>query len=41
MTSQEKTEEFPLADIFDEDEIEKNFLLSKPVCFVVLGKPVS
>nr|XP_020032489.1 adenylate kinase 9 [Castor canadensis] len=39
MTSQEKTEEFPLADIFDEDEIEKNFLLSKPVCFVVLGKP--
>lgn len=41
MTSQEKTEEHPFADIFDEDETERNFLLSKPVCFVVFGKPVS
>ncbi|XP_009450093.2 adenylate kinase 9 isoform X7 [Pan troglodytes] len=39
MTSQEKTEEYPFADIFDEDETERNFLLSKPVCFVVFGKP--
>ncbi|XP_011757222.2 adenylate kinase 9 isoform X4 [Macaca nemestrina] len=39
MTSQEKTEEHPFADIFDEDETERNFLLSKPVCFVVFGKP--
>nr|XP_035152378.2 adenylate kinase 9 isoform X2 [Callithrix jacchus] len=39
MTSQEKTEEHPFADIFDEDETEKNFLFSKPVCFVVFGKP--
>uniref|UniRef100_A0A1D5R112 Adenylate kinase 9 n=1 Tax=Macaca mulatta TaxID=9544 RepID=A0A1D5R112_MACMU len=39
MTSQEKTEEPPFADIFDEDETERNFLLSKPVCFVVFGKP--
>ncbi|XP_008575652.1 PREDICTED: adenylate kinase 9 [Galeopterus variegatus] len=39
MTSHEKTEEHPFADIFDEDETEKNFLLSKPVCFAVFGKP--
>uniref|UniRef100_A0A2K6GFB4 Adenylate kinase 9 n=1 Tax=Propithecus coquereli TaxID=379532 RepID=A0A2K6GFB4_PROCO len=39
MISQEKTEEHPFADIFSEDETEKNFLLSKPVCFVVFGKP--
>ncbi|XP_069929809.1 adenylate kinase 9 isoform X4 [Oryctolagus cuniculus] len=39
MTSQEKTEEYPFADIFSEDEIERNFLLSKPVCFAVFGKP--
>lgn len=41
MTSQEKTEEYPFADIFSEDEIERHFLLSKPVCFAVFGKPVS
>ncbi|XP_046530536.1 adenylate kinase 9 isoform X3 [Equus quagga] len=39
MTFQEKTEEHPFVDIFNEDEAEKNFLLSKPVCFVVFGKP--
>ncbi|XP_072821810.1 adenylate kinase 9 isoform X7 [Vicugna pacos] len=39
MTSQEKTEEHPFVDIFNEDEAEKNFMLSKPVCFVVFGKP--
>nr|XP_012608625.1 adenylate kinase 9 isoform X2 [Microcebus murinus] len=39
MISQEKTEELPFADIFSEDETEKNFLLSKPVCFAVFGKP--
>ncbi|XP_057593660.1 adenylate kinase 9 [Hippopotamus amphibius kiboko] len=39
MTSQEKTEEHPFADIFNEDEADKNFMLSKPVCFVVFGKP--
>uniref|UniRef100_A0A8C9DUK7 Adenylate kinase 9 n=2 Tax=Prolemur simus TaxID=1328070 RepID=A0A8C9DUK7_PROSS len=39
MISQEKTEEHPFADVFSEDETEKNFLLSKPVCFIVFGKP--
>ncbi|XP_006157047.1 adenylate kinase 9 [Tupaia chinensis] len=39
MISQEKTEEHPFADIFSEDENENNFLLSKPVCFVIFGKP--
>uniref|UniRef100_A0A8C5ZMB7 Uncharacterized protein n=1 Tax=Marmota marmota marmota TaxID=9994 RepID=A0A8C5ZMB7_MARMA len=40
MISQKKTEEHPFADIFDEDETEKDFLLSKPVCFIIFGKPV-
>ncbi|XP_005372594.1 PREDICTED: adenylate kinase 9 isoform X3 [Chinchilla lanigera] len=39
MTSQEKTEEHPFVDIFNEDETEQCFLLSKPLHFVVLGKP--
>ncbi|XP_036104925.1 adenylate kinase 9 [Molossus molossus] len=39
MTSQEKIEEYPFVDIFNEDEAEKHFMLSKPVCFVVFGKP--
>ncbi|KAM6148394.1 LOW QUALITY PROTEIN: adenylate kinase 9 [Erethizon dorsatum] len=39
MTSQEKTDEHPFADIFNEDETEQCFLLSKPLHFVVLGKP--
>ncbi|KFO26908.1 Adenylate kinase domain-containing protein 1 [Fukomys damarensis] len=40
MTSEEKTEEHPFVDIFNEDETEQNFLLSKPIHFVVLGKPL-
>nr|XP_023418491.1 LOW QUALITY PROTEIN: adenylate kinase 9-like [Cavia porcellus] len=39
MTSQEKTEEHPFVDIFNEDETEQCFLLSRPLHFVVLGKP--
>ncbi|XP_023368209.1 adenylate kinase 9 [Otolemur garnettii] len=39
MTFQKETEELPFVDTFDEDETEKNFLLSKPVCFAVFGKP--
>ncbi|KAM5256541.1 LOW QUALITY PROTEIN: adenylate kinase 9 [Ctenodactylus gundi] len=39
MTHREKSEEHPFVDIFNEDEAEQNFLLSKPLCFVVLGKP--
>ncbi|XP_054992699.1 adenylate kinase 9 [Sorex araneus] len=34
-----KEEQHPFLDTFDEDETEKNFMLSKPVCFVVFGKP--
>ncbi|XP_077018750.1 adenylate kinase 9 isoform X3 [Tamandua tetradactyla] len=41
MTSPGKTEEHPFVDIFNEDEAERNFLLSKPVCFIVFGKPGS
>ncbi|KAK2493231.1 hypothetical protein MC885_009651, partial [Smutsia gigantea] len=40
MNSQERTEEHPFADIFNEDEAEENMMLSKPVCFVVFGKPL-
>nr|KAF6340910.1 adenylate kinase 9 [Myotis myotis] len=39
MTFQEKIEEHPFVDIFNEDEADKHFMLSKPVCFVVFGKP--
>ncbi|XP_075410105.1 adenylate kinase 9 [Tenrec ecaudatus] len=39
VASQEKSEEYPFADIFNEDEAEKNFLRSKPVCFLIFGKP--
>nr|XP_058163256.1 adenylate kinase 9 isoform X2 [Dasypus novemcinctus] len=41
MASPKKPEEHPFADIFNEDEAERNFLLSKPVCFIVFGKPGS
>ncbi|XP_007939049.1 adenylate kinase 9 [Orycteropus afer afer] len=39
MASQENIEEYPFVDIFNEDEAEKHFLLSKPVCFIIFGKP--
>ncbi|XP_052020495.1 adenylate kinase 9 [Apodemus sylvaticus] len=39
MTSEDKTEEHPFADIFNEDETDRNCLLSKPACFVIFGKP--
>ncbi|XP_072264855.1 adenylate kinase 9 isoform X2 [Pyxicephalus adspersus] len=29
----------PLVDTFDEDEAERNFLMSKPTCFLIVGKP--
>ncbi|XP_065690633.2 adenylate kinase 9 isoform X2 [Patagioenas fasciata] len=41
MASQDKKQTQPFADIFDEDEAEKSFLLSKPTCLIVLGKPGS
>ncbi|KAK2534818.1 hypothetical protein Q9233_004050 [Columba guinea] len=39
MASQDEKQIQPFADIFDEDEAEKSFLLSKPTCLIVLGKP--
>ncbi|XP_073708860.1 adenylate kinase 9 [Garra rufa] len=30
---------FPLVDTFIEDEAEKEILLSKPTCFIIIGKP--
>ncbi|NXI24050.1 KAD9 kinase, partial [Sterrhoptilus dennistouni] len=41
MASQEEKEAQPFTDIFDEDEAERSFLLSKPTCFIVFGKPGS
>ncbi|NXX91006.1 KAD9 kinase, partial [Centropus bengalensis] len=41
MASQKAKQDQPFADIFDEDEAEKAFLLSKPTCIIVLGKPGS
>ncbi|XP_032299215.1 adenylate kinase 9 isoform X2 [Coturnix japonica] len=41
MASQEEKQSQPFTDIFNEDEAEKSFLLSKPACIIVLGKPCS
>ncbi|NXG50221.1 KAD9 kinase, partial [Psilopogon haemacephalus] len=41
MASQDEKQAQPFADIFDEDEAEKSFLLSKPTCMLILGKPGS
>ncbi|NXA07744.1 KAD9 kinase, partial [Sapayoa aenigma] len=41
MASQEEKQAQPFTDIFDEDEAEKSFLLSKPTCFIIFGKPGS
>nr|XP_013031057.2 adenylate kinase 9 isoform X4 [Anser cygnoides] len=41
MASQGEKQAQPFTDIFDEDEAEKSFLLSKPPCLIVLGKPGS
>ncbi|XP_064026093.1 adenylate kinase 9 [Pogoniulus pusillus] len=41
MASQEEKQAQSFADIFDEDEAEKSFLLSKPICMLILGKPGS
>ncbi|XP_067402684.1 adenylate kinase 9 [Emydura macquarii macquarii] len=39
MASPEKKQDYPFVDIFDEEEAEKSFLLSKPTCLIILGKP--
>ncbi|XP_030091870.2 adenylate kinase 9 isoform X1 [Serinus canaria] len=41
MASQEEKQAQSFTDIFDEDEAERSFLLSKPTCFIVFGKPCS
>ncbi|NXB53698.1 KAD9 kinase, partial [Leucopsar rothschildi] len=41
MDSQEQKQAQPFTDIFDEDEAETSFLLSKPTCLIVFGKPGS
>ncbi|XP_061222788.1 adenylate kinase 9-like isoform X2 [Neopsephotus bourkii] len=41
MASSEEKQAQPFADIFSEDEAEKSFLLSKPTCLIILGKPGS
>ncbi|XP_062488517.1 adenylate kinase 9 [Pezoporus occidentalis] len=41
MASAEEKQAQPFADIFNEDEAEKSFLLSKPTCLIILGKPGS
>ncbi|NWT83386.1 KAD9 kinase, partial [Lanius ludovicianus] len=41
MASQEEEQAEPFTDIFDEDEAERSFLLSKPTCLIVFGKPGS
>uniref|UniRef100_A0A8C3C0F7 Adenylate kinase 9 n=1 Tax=Cairina moschata TaxID=8855 RepID=A0A8C3C0F7_CAIMO len=41
MASQGEKQALSFTDIFDEDEAEKSFLLSKPTCLIILGKPGS
>ncbi|NXQ51927.1 KAD9 kinase, partial [Anthoscopus minutus] len=41
MASPEEKQAQPFTDIFDEDEAERSFLLSKPTCLIVFGKPGS
>ncbi|NXB74901.1 KAD9 kinase, partial [Donacobius atricapilla] len=41
MASQKEIQAQPFTDIFDEDEAERSFLLSKPTCIIVFGKPGS
>uniref|UniRef100_A0A8C6VDN3 AAA+ ATPase domain-containing protein n=1 Tax=Naja naja TaxID=35670 RepID=A0A8C6VDN3_NAJNA len=39
MASPEDEQPYPFVDIYDEDEADRAFLLSKPTCFIILGKP--
>ncbi|NXH14851.1 KAD9 kinase, partial [Bucco capensis] len=41
MALQEEKQAQPFVDNFDEDEAEKSFLLSKPTCLIIFGKPGS
>lgn len=40
MASPKDEQPYPFVDIYDEDEADRAFLLSKPTCFIILGKPV-
>ncbi|XP_015279090.1 PREDICTED: adenylate kinase 9-like, partial [Gekko japonicus] len=39
MASPQEEQSYPFVDIYDEDEADKAFLMSKPTCFLILGKP--
>uniref|UniRef100_A0ABM5G8U0 Adenylate kinase 9 isoform X3 n=1 Tax=Pogona vitticeps TaxID=103695 RepID=A0ABM5G8U0_9SAUR len=39
MTTQKEEQPYPFVDIYDEDEADRTFLLFKPTCFIILGKP--
>ncbi|KAM5165186.1 adenylate kinase 9 [Mantella aurantiaca] len=39
MAPHDNTHHLPLADTYDEDEAERGFLLSKPTCVLIVGKP--
>ncbi|XP_063152555.1 adenylate kinase 9 [Candoia aspera] len=39
MASPEAEQPYPFVDIYDEDESDRVFLMSKPTCFVIFGKP--
>ncbi|XP_044531342.1 adenylate kinase 9 [Gracilinanus agilis] len=39
MSSSKAEEKLPFVDIFNEDEAERNFMLSKPLCIIIFGKP--
>ncbi|NXR16744.1 KAD9 kinase, partial [Cinclus mexicanus] len=41
MASQEKNQVQPFTNTFDEEQAERSFLLSKPTCLIVFGKPGS
>ncbi|NWV03779.1 KAD9 kinase, partial [Ptilonorhynchus violaceus] len=41
MALQEEKQAQPFTDIFDEDEAERSFLLTKPACLIIFGKPGS
>nr|XP_056712755.1 adenylate kinase 9 [Euleptes europaea] len=39
MASPQEEQPYPFVDLCDEDEADKAFLMSKPTCFLILGKP--
>ncbi|XP_048348870.1 adenylate kinase 9 isoform X3 [Sphaerodactylus townsendi] len=39
MSTPQPEQSYPFVDLYGEDEADKAFLMSKPTCFLVLGKP--